>query len=58
MFLKPKTVTDHVPVFNEVITDLINNWQRNAAENNGTLDNLEKELYNWSIECKYFSHNR
>lgn len=49
MFLKPKTVTDNVPVFNDVITDLLERWQQ-ARDRSGVLQNVERELYNWSIE--------
>lgn len=50
VFLRPKTVTDHVGVFNEVIGDLVERWGNLSQENNGRLDNIERELYNWSIE--------
>lgn len=49
VFLKPKTVTDNVPVFNDVITDLLQRWQQ-ARDSSGVLQNVERELYNWSIE--------
>lgn len=49
VFLKPKTVTDNVPVFNDVITDLLERWQQ-ARDRSGVLQNVERELYNWSIE--------
>ncbi|KAH6934046.1 hypothetical protein HPB50_019788 [Hyalomma asiaticum] len=49
VFLKTKTVTDNVPVFNDVITDLLNRWQE-ARNDEGILENVERELYNWSIE--------
>lgn len=49
VFLKPKTVTDHVPVFNDVIADLLDRWQE-TRDHSGVLENLERELYNWSIE--------
>lgn len=50
VFLKTKTVTDNVPVFNDVITDLLDRWQE-ARSDKGILENVERELYNWSIEC-------
>ncbi|XP_003743235.1 cytochrome P450 315a1, mitochondrial [Galendromus occidentalis] len=50
VFLRPKTVSDHVPVFNEVISDLLANWRHTSSLNNGCLDDLERHLYNWSIE--------
>ncbi|XP_064461292.1 cytochrome P450 315a1, mitochondrial-like [Ornithodoros turicata] len=49
VFLRPKTVTDHVNVFNDVISDLLDRWQERSS-NDGVLRNLERELYNWSIE--------
>ncbi|XP_065309170.1 cytochrome P450 315a1, mitochondrial [Dermacentor albipictus] len=49
VFLKTKTVTDNVPVFNDVITDLLNRWH-DARNDRGILENVERELYNWSIE--------
>ncbi|KAH8041662.1 hypothetical protein HPB51_017464 [Rhipicephalus microplus] len=49
VFLKTKTVTDNVPVFNDVITDLLDRWQE-SRNDNGILENVERELYNWSIE--------
>lgn len=49
VFLKTKTVTDNVPVFNDVITDLLNRWHE-ARNDKGILENVERELYNWSIE--------
>ncbi|XP_022667996.1 cytochrome P450 315a1, mitochondrial-like isoform X2 [Varroa destructor] len=50
VFLRPKTVSDHVPVFNEVIGDMVSRWGNISADNNGYLNNLERELYTWSIE--------
>lgn len=42
-----------MPVFNEVISDLLANWRHTASLNQGCLNDLERQLYNWSIECEY-----
>lgn len=57
----PQVISEYTPVFNEVVSDLLANWDNKLqmspnAKNNGLLiTDLEKELYNWSIECEYCS---
>jgi len=50
-------------VFNQVVTDLLNRWDQIldanrvksfSDSNQRVLDQLEKELYSWSIECKLY----
>lgn len=31
---------------------MVSRWGNISADNNGYLNNLERELYTWSIECK------
>lgn len=49
VFLRAKTVSDHINVFNEVISDLLERWDE-RRDQAGVLHNMERELYNWSIE--------
>ncbi|XP_017490487.1 PREDICTED: cytochrome P450 315a1, mitochondrial-like, partial [Rhagoletis zephyria] len=54
VFLKQSVISEYTSVFNEVITDMLSKWSDKLAQDdkgNGILINdLEKELYNWSIE--------
>ena len=56
VFLMPQVISEYTPIFNEVISDMLAKWDSKLgpdASNSGLLINdLEKELYNWSIECK------
>lgn len=54
----PATINRYIDVFNEVIDDLIRGWNNTLGSSNNSdgdqtiLEHLEKDLYNWSIECK------
>lgn len=53
VFLKRQTVSAYADQFNQVITDLLERWrQLSDVDANGMLTTLERELYNWSIECE------
>lgn len=55
VFLKPDIINDYTEVFNQVVTDILDKWSMKMIENHVDsllIDGLEKELYNWSIECK------
>ncbi|XP_023236716.1 cytochrome P450 315a1, mitochondrial-like [Centruroides sculpturatus] len=49
VFLRQKTVAEYADVFNSVVTDLLNRW-RFIRDENKVVQDLEKELYNWSVE--------
>ncbi|XP_013775772.1 cytochrome P450 315a1, mitochondrial-like [Limulus polyphemus] len=46
---RQQSVSDHARVFNEVINDLLDRWRKVRGEDM-ELENLERELYNWSID--------
>ncbi|XP_076335674.1 cytochrome P450 315a1, mitochondrial-like [Tachypleus tridentatus] len=46
---RQQSVSDHARVFNEVINDLLYRW-RKVRDEDMELENLERELYNWSID--------
>ncbi|XP_023243581.1 cytochrome P450 315a1, mitochondrial-like [Centruroides sculpturatus] len=49
VFLKQRSVSEYSDEFNNVISELLQRWLI-IRDNKNTLPNLEKELYNWSIE--------
>ena len=50
-------ISEYTSVFNDVISDMLANWDTrlgpDAQRNGFMINDLEKELYNWSIECEY-----
>ncbi|XP_013794786.1 cytochrome P450 315a1, mitochondrial-like [Limulus polyphemus] len=46
---RQQTVSSQAKVFNDVISDLLNRW-RSVRNKNMELKDLERELYNWSID--------
>lgn len=55
VFLKSASVSQYSEMFNGVISDLLERWAQASAsdaEGAGLLTGLERELYNWSIECE------
>lgn len=56
VFLKQTVISEYTSVFNDVITDMLSNWNTKLAQSddkNGILINdLENQLYKWSIECE------
>ncbi|XP_015783494.1 cytochrome P450 315a1, mitochondrial [Tetranychus urticae] len=56
VFLAQPIISEYTESFNEVVTDVLNKWsslvESNKDENgrSGLLTQLERELYNWSIE--------
>lgn len=55
VLLKPQVISQYNSYFNDVVTDMLDNWDKKITENQSDsilVNGLEKELYNWSIECK------
>lgn len=56
VFLKQAVISEYTSVFNEVISDMLSNWNDKLVQgdkDNGVLINdLENQLYKWSIECE------
>ena len=59
VFLKSTTISEYTNIFNSVVTDFLHNWDQlfvgfdNQSSDKAIVTQLEKELYNWSIECKF-----
>ncbi|XP_054710091.1 cytochrome P450 315a1, mitochondrial-like [Uloborus diversus] len=49
--MNQREVAKHGPAFNEIVTDLTHRWEKLSRRSpDGVIPNLERELYNWSIE--------
>lgn len=55
VFLKSTTISEYADVFNCVVGDFLAIWDHlfDHNSNETKVEQLEKELYNWSIECKF-----
>ena len=58
-FLMPEVISQYTSVFNDVITDMLANWSTKLAATGRkeqlVINDLEKQLYMWSVECKFIS---
>lgn len=55
VFLKSDVIDQYANVFNQIVSDVLDIWSTRLNRIDGDnilVDDLEKELYNWSIECK------
>lgn len=52
IFLKKETISEYADHFNSVVSDLLSRWSSECKKSDQPLGELERELYNWSIECK------
>ena len=50
--LRPRKVANYIDDFNQVSNDFLTRMRRVRKEDN-TIDNMDKELFNWSLESKY-----
>ena len=49
--LRPRKVANYTDDFNQVSNDFIERMRR-VRKSDFTIDNMDKELFNWSLECK------
>lgn len=56
LFLKHPTYAQYTPVFNQVISDILEDFDQRMVECGGSskvfINDLELKLYNFSIECE------
>lgn len=54
LFLKKGALSDYMGFFTNVIDDMIQGFENKLDNDNSLIiPELEKQLYSWSIECKY-----
>uniref|UniRef100_T1JAE9 Cytochrome P450 n=1 Tax=Strigamia maritima TaxID=126957 RepID=T1JAE9_STRMM len=51
VFCRRSAISDHVEEFVNITEDLMQRWKQLREPENFEVPNLEKELYNWSLEC-------
>jgi cytochrome P450 len=52
LLFHPRTVPQFTDRINQTIDDLIDRWIRIKGDS-GTVDKVEVEMFNWSIECEW-----